>query len=487
MTSSFIFTDGSVQQTFDTVFLLRSDYSSATSVGTSNFRISTGKDLEDYFLKRSETSFISGIAASRTILTNFKKSSTDLGSSLFYKGDLLDSYEAILTNNANAFPKLFGWGESSYAGNGGGVSRINPGILSGMSSIKFKKIDTCHRHSAAITTGGALYTWGTNGYSELGRTGSTTSPLQLGSATTWKDIACGKDFTVAVKTDGTLWSWGRNAGGQLGLGDYNNRSTPTQVGISTAWDTVAAASGTHAAAIKTNGTLYAWGSNGYGQLGAEDFNTKNTPNQMRKLVSGSGTVGSTSWTQVACGYSFTIAIDANGNIWSTGFNASGQLGLGFFNNSRYLLNQIESGSDWKQVSCGKTHALAVKTDGRIYGWGNNSSGQLAIGSSGNATSTPTQEYYSRKNWNRVDCGGYSTAAIGNDGFYYFAGYNHQFQWGSNSSTSNQTTLNRGGTGSDSNYGTDSNAGTANWKRVAIGYGHVVAIIGTSTTTGLLGL
>ncbi len=487
MTSNFIFTNGSVQQTFDTVFLLRSDYSSATSVGTSNFRISTGKDLEDYFLKRTETSLISGIAASRTILTNFKKSSTDLGSLLFYKGDLLDSYEAILTNNANAFPKLFGWGESSYAGNGGGVSRINPGILSGMGSIKFKKIDTSHRHSAAITTGGALYTWGTNGYSELGRTGSTTSPLQLGSATTWKDVACGKDFTVAVKTDGTLWSWGRNAGGQLGLGNYNNQSTPTQVGSSTTWSTVAAGSGTHAAAIKTDGTLWAWGSNGYGQLGAEDFNTKNSPNQMRKLVGGSGTVGSTSWTQVACGYAFTIAIDASGNIWSTGFNASGQLGLGFFNNSRYLLNQIGSGSDWKQVSCGKTHALAVKTDGQIYGWGNNSSGQLAIGSSGNSTSTPTQEYYSRKNWNRVDCGGYSTAAIGNDGFYYFAGYNHQFQWGSNSSTSNQTILAIGGTGSDSNYGTDSNAGTANWKRVAIGYGHVVAIIGTSTTAGTIGL
>lgn len=486
MTSSFIFTNGSVQQTFDTVFLLRSDYSSATSVGTSNFRISTGKDLEDYFLIR-DNNLPSGITVSRTILTNFKKSSTDLGSLLLCKSDLLDSYETILSNNANASPILYGWGESSYAGNGGGVSRINPGILSGMGSIKFKKIDTSHRHSAAITTGGALYTWGTNGYSELGRTGSTTSPLQLGSATTWKDVACGKDYTVAVKTDGTLWSWGRNAGGQLGLGNYNNQSTPTQVGSSTIWSTVAAGSGTHAAAIKTDGTLWAWGSNGYGQLGAEDFNTKNSPNQMRKLVGGSGTVGSTSWAQVACGYAFTIAIDVNGNIWSTGFNASGQLGLGFYNNSRYLLNQIGSGSDWKQVSCGKTHALAVKTDGQIYGWGNNSSGQLAIGSSGNTTSTPTQEYYSRKNWNRVDCGGYSTAAIGNDGFYYFAGYNHQFQWGSNSSTSNQTTLNRGGTGSDSNYGTDSNAGTANWKRVAIGYGHVVAIIGTSTTAGTIGL
>lgn len=482
MTSNYLFNNGFALQTFDSVFLLRADYSgTATNTGASNFKISTGnKDLEDHFFKNTETSIISGIAntTSSTIVTNFKKSSIDLGDVLMYKGDLLDTYEDILTNNPGASPTLYGWGNGSYAGNGGGVDRINPGVLSGMSNIKFKKISSWHNHSAAITTGGALYTWGTNGYGELGRSGSTTSPLQVGSATTWKEVACGKDHTLAIKTNGTLWSWGRNAGGQLGHGDTTTRGE-TQVGSATNWSTVSAS--THSAAVKTDGTLWSWGPNSYGQLGLENFTQTNSPTQMKKL---DGTYGNT-WVQVDCGYLHTIARDVNGNIWSTGYNAQGQLGLGSYISSRYLLNPI-SGTGWKQVSAGLSFSAAVKADGTLWTWGSNSSGQLAIGSSNNTTNTPAQEYYGRKIWNRVECGAYNMAVISNDGFYYFAGYNTKQQLGANSA-SIQTTLVKGGTGTDPNYGSDSNASTSNWKRVAIGYGHVVAIIGNSTTVGTTGL
>ena len=123
-------------------------------------------------------------------------------------------------------------------------------------------------HTVAVKTDGTLWAWGNNSNGQLGD-GDTTdqwsSPVQVGTDTHWASVAAGFDHTVAVKTDGTLWAWGSNSNGQLGDGATDQWS-PVQVGTDTHWASVAAGNAS-TVAVKIDGTLWAWGSNWIGQLG----------------------------------------------------------------------------------------------------------------------------------------------------------------------------------------------------------------------------
>ena len=92
----------------------------------------------------------------------------------------------------------------------------------------------------------------------------------------WTTVAAGYNHTIGIKTDGTLWAWGRNDYGQLGDGTNTNKNVPTQIGTDTNWKLIAAGDN-HTMAIKDNGTLWAWGRNNYGQLGDGTTVNKNTP------------------------------------------------------------------------------------------------------------------------------------------------------------------------------------------------------------------
>ena len=97
-----------------------------------------------------------------------------------------------------------------------------------------------------------------------------SSPVQVGALTNWKQVACGYTHTVSVKTDGTLWSCGYNGYGQLGLGTVVHRSSPVQVGALTNWKQVSCGF-YHTVSVKTDGTLWSVGNNNtYGQLGLSD-------------------------------------------------------------------------------------------------------------------------------------------------------------------------------------------------------------------------
>uniref|UniRef100_UPI003FA75F2E RCC1 domain-containing protein n=1 Tax=Rhabdothermincola sp. TaxID=2820405 RepID=UPI003FA75F2E len=135
--------------------------------------------------------------------------------------------------------------------------------------------------------------------------GDTTyryTPQQVGTGTDWVTVAAGSGHSLAVKRDGTLWSWGYNFSGELGLGDTTDRNTPQQVGTGSDWASVAAGSySEHSLAIKTDGTLWAWGHNGDGQLGLGDTTFRYTPQQV-----GTGT----NWVRVAAGGYHTLGIRA---------------------------------------------------------------------------------------------------------------------------------------------------------------------------------
>jgi len=218
----------------------------------------------------------------------------------------------------------------------------------------------------AVKADGTLWGWGANylGNLGLGDTVNRLSPTQVGTATNWRSVSSGDNFVLAIKTDGTLWAWGDNGVGQLGLGDTTNRWSPTQVGTGTNWASVSAGY-SNTAAIKTDGTLWVWGDNVFGELGQGDTISRYYPTQ----------VGiATNWASVsAMGQFTTIAIKTDGTLWSAGWNQWGQLGLGDTTagpgtGRNWSLNQVP-GTNWLNASLGDTYTMAMKNDGTLWVWG----------------------------------------------------------------------------------------------------------------------
>ena len=205
----------------------------------------------------------------------------------------------------------------------------------------------------AVKTNNTLWSWGRNTFGTLGL-GNTTnysSPKQVGALTDWLTIAGGNyyGFTVAIKTDGTLWAWGRNGAGQLGLGNTTNYSSPKQVGALTNWSKISSGSD-NILSIKTDGTLWSWGDNTYGQLGVGNITRYSSPKQVGAL---------TTWLKITSGgYHSVAAIKTDGTLWSWGQNNYGQLGLG---NTTYYSSpkQIGSSTTWQSVNINWRFTIAI--------------------------------------------------------------------------------------------------------------------------------
>jgi alpha-tubulin suppressor-like RCC1 family protein len=303
---------------------------------------------------------------------------------------------------------------------------------------------------------GGLWLCGYNRWGQLGNntTISKSSPIQtIAGGTNWKQVACGYKHLAAIKTDGTLWAWGLNSSGQLGDNTTADKFSPVQtITGGTNWKQVTG--GYHTAAIKTDGTLWTWGYNYYGQLGDSTAVTKSSPVQT--------IAGGTNWKQVAGGEMHTAAIKTDGTLWAWGLNSSGQLGDNTTVSKSSPVQTIAGGTNWKQVAAGYSHTTAIKTDGTLWNWGRNNNGQLGD-STTTSKSSPVQTIAGGTDWKQVACGYYHTTAIKTDGTLWTWGNNNNGQLG-------DSTL-----GILKSSPVQTIAGGTNWKQVAAGYNHTTAI------------
>ena len=288
-----------------------------------------------------------------------------------------------------------------------------------------------------------LSTWGRGGVGALGLNNTTdySSPKQVGLLTTWTIISMGNNVTLALASNGTLWSWGSNAQGTLGLNNGISYSSPKQVGSLTTWSKIHISSSS-SFAIKTDGTLWAWGKNTSGELGLGDVINRSSPVQIGAL---------TTWATVVSGTTgFGFALKTNGTLWSWGINGSGQLGLG---NVTYTSSPKQVGllTNWAKITAGPSTGIAIKTDGTLWIWGNGGSGQLGLGNT-TSYSSPKQ-VGALTTWAEVyGCG--SSAAIKIDGTLWVWGLNNKGQLG---------------LGNITNYSSPKQLGSlTNWKSVVIG-------------------
>jgi len=239
--------------------------------------------------------------------------------------------------------------------------------------------------SLALKTDGTLWGWGNNEYGELGINDITnySSPKQI-PGTTWATgdykISGGQFHTHAIKTDGTLWIWGDNSNGILGQNNEVKYSSPVQI-PGTTWAKTFGGQ-TFSFAIKTDGTLWGWGENSdYGMLGQNDRTSRSSPVQ----------IPGTTWASGTAGYNSVMAIKTDGTLWGWGENEYDCLGLNTGNDTHKSSPVQVPGTTWSKVAAGRDHTVAVKTDGTLWGWGENRDGQLGLNStSGSGISSPTQ-------------------------------------------------------------------------------------------------
>jgi alpha-tubulin suppressor-like RCC1 family protein len=302
---------------------------------------------------------------------------------------------------------LWLWGDNSAGqlGTNNTTSTSTP-VTTILGGSNWEKIDGGSSHSAAIKTDGTLWTWGFNNNGQLGNNDAPTnknSPITtfLGGSN-WKSVACGSIHTAAIKTDGTLWTWGSANNGRLGNNDSSLAVvTPvTTFAGGTDWKSVSV--GNHTVTIKMDGTLWVWGSNSDGQLGIN--------NTTQRLTPVTTILGGTNWKTVACGSNFTTSIKNDGTLWLWGRNDFGQLGINNTISRSTPVTTILGGTNWKSVACGGYYVMATKTDGSLWTWGKNSYGQLGDNTLV-SRSTPVTTLLGGNNWKSISFGSASEFAL----------------------------------------------------------------------------
>lgn len=265
---------------------------------------------------------------------------------------------------------VYAWGNNSYGqlGDGTTTTRLTP-VLAGVSGIV--AIAAGDQHSAALASDGRLWVWGRNTYGQIGK-GTTTSaestPYVHTTLTSIAAIGAGASHTLAVTSDGAVWTFGLNANGQLGDGSTTNRTTPVQMNSVTGAAAVAAGD-RHSLVLHDDGTLHAVGYNGYGQLGDGTTTQRTTPVAV---------TGLTGVTAIAAGQNFSVAVKSDATVAAWGQNSSGQLGDGT-TTSRVTPTAIPGLSSIGGAAAGVSHAVAVSTTGVVWTWGANGNGQLGDG------------------------------------------------------------------------------------------------------------
>jgi alpha-tubulin suppressor-like RCC1 family protein len=299
----------------------------------------------------------------------------------------------------------WGSGGGGRLGHGTTVSKSSPTQVGSLTTWSKSSggLTAGNDFTLAITTGGELYAWGVNGFGTLGdgTTAYKSSPVQIGALTNWAQVSGGANATGAIKTDGTLWTWGRNNLGLLGDGTVVSTSSPVQIGALTTWSQVSVG-GYHVVATTTGGELYAWGYNSNGQLGDNTVLPRSSPIQIGAL---------TDWSQVSAGNSpHTVAVKTDGTLWAWGRNNSGgALGDNTTVNKSSPV-QIGALTTWLQGSAGGYFTAAVTTSGELYAWGDNSpTGQLGDGTVVDRSS-PVQ-VGALTTWAQVETGANHTTAL----------------------------------------------------------------------------
>ncbi len=285
------------------------------------------------------------------------------------------NYTAAVKSDGTVW--VWGNNQDGQLGNGtyDGSFHQNPQQVGGVDGIR--AVSAGGSHVVALKSDGTVWTWGENDFGQLGYVTSTPlsgmTPSQVGGLTGVVAVAAGARQSAALKSDGTVWTWGDNGNGNLGYGSYDDFSHPVPVQVPGLSSITAIASGTwYFMALKSDGTVWTWGTNNSGVLGYDTtpLGFSMSPAQVNNL---------TGVAAIAAGNSHAVAIMPDGTLWTWGSNNYGQLGNGSYDADSHPTPALITGlSGVNTVAAGYASTVALKSDGRLWGWGNDENGQLGL-------------------------------------------------------------------------------------------------------------
>ena len=296
--------------------------------------------------------------------------------------------------------------------------------------FEINKVDSGNNHSCGIREDSTLWCWGRNQYGQLGDGTLETKvgPIQVnvnseyGLIDSWKSVAVGGAHTCAIKTDGSLWCWGYNGWGLIGNNSSSSTNIPIQISPDTQWEQVAAG-GNHTCAIDSDTTMWCWGAGYAGQTGLGSTTTTFIPTQVGIETSYVG-----NWIDISAGEDSTCGLRKGGAegekllyCWGKNDNPS-QFDTSI--NYGNVPTLFSDESDWQTLSVGTRHACSSKQNGTVFCWGKNASGELGISTLTPSSPLPIQENTLSTDWASIAASRSShTCAVKYDGT--------MFCWGSN--------------------------------------------------------
>lgn len=350
-------------------------------------------------------------------------------------------YQSFAQNSEGEF---WAWGANDYyqLGLDYPFDKARPTLLN--STNEWDVIASGGQSTLAIKHDGTLWAWGLNqdGQLGIGNTIAQYTPVQVVEPGPWKSVAVGKHHVLAIKRDGTLWSWGGNGNGELGQGDTVGRTVPTQVGTLASWKKCAAGEVASACLYDSNSTLtmlYTWGKEDANILG-RDLNTNANANA--NVIPATVVNSGLNWTDIAVGKDFMLGMQADGTIYSWGYNTYYQLGTTVAGPVSNPTSSKAALSSAKKMCAGDDFGayIDVYTD-EIYVWGNNSDQRLGTDKNSSLLAVyPLENVASPSKWREVSCGQDSIIAIKLDGTLWYWGRNHD---GTNSFETKPTQLDLG--------------------------------------------
>lgn len=247
-----------------------------------------------------------------------------------------------------------------------------------IAGVKTFAVAAGESHSIVLRDDGTLAAFGSNVYGQLGKQGSSIEMERkfVPFHSMVNQVAAGADFSLMLTSNGKVFACGNNDSGQLGIAAVSLSAYPLEVSSLPAISKISAG-GFHAFAIDGSGNLYAWGKNSDGQLGAGAISTSETP----RLVA-------TNVKEAAAGNNFSLIVKNDGTVWGAGDNRFAQMAANIGDNSPSFV-QIPGITDASSISAGFSHCLALKTVGTVMAWGSNLSGQAGTGSTQLVLETPT--------------------------------------------------------------------------------------------------
>lgn len=425
--------------------------------------------------------------------TTQRNSPVQIGSATNWKSVAAGGSHSIAITTAG---ELWAWGTNASGQLGDGTTTASLVPIRIGSDTDWQMVAASSNSSIAIRTNGTLWGWGQNTSGQLGdgTVANKLSPVQIGSATDWVKVSAGSNNTAARKSNGTIWISGSNTGGQLGNGTTTFSSTHVQFGTEAVWADMAlggnhllvlrndgtpwsageaggltgqspralalAAASTSSwtrfvatnstfHALRSDGTLWGWGTGSSSTLG------NGSTSDVRALTQ-IGTA--TDWQHIVSSGGHILGIRAGGTLWAWGSNIFSQLGNGSTSTSSSPV-QIGTAQTWRTIAAGGTHSLGINTAGQLFGWGSNGSSQLGDGTT-TTRSTPTQ-IGSITTWSKVAAGGNHSVAIRTDGTLWVWGLNAFGQLGDGTTTLRNTPRQIGS--------------ATDWKEIACANNHTLAI------------